>query len=164
MRSQNFTYAMEIKKKATVTATKIMSRISVFSRQSEALARSITVFDCGAKFSSPRNHMECTLVSAAGLRRESSSKYYDSHRNVSCGINRTFAGSGLFARYIGRVPYSFKADRVLDTYFLSVDSQCDEKLDHETHAQDTQDQHGVDRWTRNCIRLKHCGLTPHWIM
>jgi hypothetical protein len=35
MRSQNFTYAMEIKKKATVIATKIMSRMSVFSNQSE---------------------------------------------------------------------------------------------------------------------------------
>ena len=33
MRSQNFTYAMEITKKPTVAATKMMSRTSVFSNR-----------------------------------------------------------------------------------------------------------------------------------
>src|SRR5450755_1445484 len=92
----------------------------------------------------------CALASAAGLRGESTGKSDDSQRKVSCGMNGTFAGSGLSASYIGRAAYSFKAGRVVDMYFLSVDSQRDEKPEHETHAQHTQGQHGVDRGTRNC--------------
>src|SRR5450755_1290826 len=104
------------------------------------------------------------VASALGVRSESTGKSDDSHRKVRCGINSPFTGSWLLASHIGRVAFSFRADRVVDTYFLPVDSQRDEKPNHETHAQHTQGQHGVGRGNRNCIRLKHGGLTPHWIM
>src|SRR5690348_8139266 len=100
----------------------------------------------------------CALASVVGFRSEGTSKSDDSHKNISCRIDGTMAGSWRFVSYIVPVAHPFKADRVVDSYFLSIGSQRNKKPDHKTHTQRTQRQHGVNRDTRNCIRRKHSSL------
>jgi hypothetical protein len=93
----------------------------------------------------------CVLAFAGGLCRESASESDNSHREVRCRIEGILSGSSLL---IYRVPYFFRPSWAPGG-LLSVDSQSDEKQDHETYTQDTHEKHDVGRRTRNYDRLKH---------
>ena len=91
----------------------------------------------------------CVLAFTAGLCRESGSESDNSHRKVRCRIEGILSGSSLLVDYISRAPNFFRASRVPGG-LLSVESQGDEKQDHETYTQDTEGKHDVNLWTRNC--------------
>ena len=170
MRSQNFTYAMEIRKKAIVAATKITSRMSIFSSQSE-LARAIAGFRRGIRLRArPSKHddvraLRCaTPAGAAGIRGESRRNPEDSQRNVSSRINGGPSVTGWLASSIGCVMYSLGANRMHDSYLVFLAGQRDKKADQEPDPQSAHHQRGKDRGTCNYVRLKHCALSPHWIV
>ena len=90
MRSQNFTYAIEIRKKAIVAATKIMSRMVVFSVV-RVSARAIAIFGSETNFWTwpvECGYLRPVTFSVSGTGGERRGDSDDSNRYICSEINR----------------------------------------------------------------------------
>src|ERR1700686_805677 len=125
MRSQNFTYAMEIRKKAIVAAPKIMSRISVFLHSDPA----IEAFGGGTRITSGSEHHAGLMTRGASVavrgRCQGSRDSEDSQRQIVLP---------WFARCLGRIGF-LDTNRFVDPRFLAFADQRDQETGHKADSQ-----------------------------